>query len=315
MTSPTYDADYFDELSGFARSSAAAVVPLVRELVRPETVVDVGCGSGAWLAAFAEGGAEVVGVDGPWAEGAAFPGPFVACDLEDEVLALGRRFDLAVSLEVAEYLSEDRAEPFVAALADLADVILFAAAVPGQGGRDHRNEQWPAYWADHFGVHGYLAVDVLRPRIWDRPEVAWWYRQNALLFATEAALDRLPDLRPSVATRGPLALVHPERFQYVLADLQAAREEIRWHQAEAERYQEVVERYREWAGHLQAEGNDAHDRIEELAAWGRQLERDIDRLRRLEPGTVPLRTVLHALPSLAVHALGRRVAEGEGAPH
>ncbi len=292
MSPPPYDPDYFDALDGPARSSAAVVARLVADLVRPGSVVDVGCGSGAWLAAFAALGAEVVGVDGPWlaGEGARpFPGPFVACDFEVSVPDLGRRFDLAVSLEVAEHLSDDRAAPFVAGLTSLSDVVLFSAAVPGQGGRDHRNERWPSYWADRFSAHGYLAVDVVRLRVWDRPEVAWWYRQNTLLFLTEAALERL-DLGQHVAAP-PLSLVHPDRFEWVLRELDASR----------------------------AEGAELRTRNDGLVEWGMDLDREtvglrreVARLRAFDPGVVSLRSVLRASPKLALHALQRRASRLAG---
>lgn len=302
MTSPTYDPAYYDHLDGPARAAAAVVVPLVADLVRPRSVVDVGCGSGAWLAAFAERGAEVVGVDGPWVEGGLpVPGLLVACDLETASPDLGRRFDLAVSLEVAEHLSPHRAAPFVEALTALSDVVLFSAAIPGQGGRDHRNEQWPSYWADRFGAVGYVPLDVLRPQVWDCPEVAWWYRQNVLLYVAEAALGRLRELAPGGATApSPLALVHPDRFEQERADLAAAR-------GEAAASRDERDRYRDWVDHLQAEDAVTRQRVAELAEWGAALEQEADRLRSLAPGAVPLRTVLGAVPGLIAHAVRTRV--------
>jgi hypothetical protein len=47
------------------------------------------------------------------------------------------RFDLAVCLEVAEHLPPERAESFIRELCDLAPVVLFSAAIPGQGGTGH----------------------------------------------------------------------------------------------------------------------------------------------------------------------------------
>lgn len=62
-------------------------------------------------------------------------------------LSLGRKFDLCVSMEVAEHLPPSRADSFVADLVGLAPVVLFSAAVPEQGGTNHLNEQWPDYGA------------------------------------------------------------------------------------------------------------------------------------------------------------------------
>ncbi|MGH9522534.1 MAG: class I SAM-dependent methyltransferase, partial [Terriglobales bacterium] len=44
--------------------SAREVVPLLIRMVAPESVVDVGCGTGSWLAAFRESGIyDVMGID------------------------------------------------------------------------------------------------------------------------------------------------------------------------------------------------------------------------------------------------------------
>ena len=67
----------------------------------------------------------------------------------------------------------------------LSDVVLFSAAIPGQGGTHHLNERWPSYWANLFGSAGYDVLDVVRANIWDDARVEWWYRQNLLVFGTK----------------------------------------------------------------------------------------------------------------------------------
>jgi SAM-dependent methyltransferase len=207
-----------------ARSSPGRIVPLVQELVAPCSVVDLGCGAGAWLAELhARGVADILGVDGEWldadGDGARAQTLLVprdrllAHDLE-QPLDLGRSFDLALSLEVAEHLRPAAAEQLVRTLTELAPIVLFSAAVPFQGGTGHLNEQWPSYWAARFADRGFAAIDCLRPRIWEDPEVAWYYRQNLLLYASEAALAERPALE-ELRRRyqdAPLDLAHPQRY-------------------------------------------------------------------------------------------------------
>jgi hypothetical protein len=137
---------------------------------------------------------------------------FRAVDLADSP-ALDRRFDLALSLEVAEHLPEAAAERFVGLLVAAAPLVAFSAAIPGQGGTNHLNEQWPRFWAERFAAHGYDVVDCLREQLWEDERVAWWYRQNLLLFGASDALDAREALREH-PRRGvpPLPLVHPERL-------------------------------------------------------------------------------------------------------
>lgn len=212
MTGPLGQLDFAEWLDGSDRA-AAVLVPLVLEAVRPASVVDVGCGLGAWLAAFGEHGVEdLVGYDGPWVDRSRLvvpPGRFRTWDLR-EPLPVDRRFDLAVCLEVAHLLEEGHADHLVGSLAALSDVVLFSAGIPGQPGTQHLNLQWPRYWAERFAAHGLVASDPFRAAVWEHPDVKWWFAQNIVCFATEEALARSNVLhagRPPGG--GPLPLVHP----------------------------------------------------------------------------------------------------------
>lgn len=190
-TSTSYTAEFFDEQSGGSRRSAAVVVPIVGERVHPQSVLDVGCGVGTWLAEWIKSGIkDVVGLDGEYVDLSALQIPaknFRASDLR-ESFSLGRRFDLVESLEVAEHLDEVSADGFVESLCAHSDNILFSAAVPGQGGTHHVNEQWPSYWADKFAQFGYGVIDAIRPAIWSDRRVEVWYRQNTILLAKGAPI-------------------------------------------------------------------------------------------------------------------------------
>ena len=99
---------------------------------------------------------------------------FMSHDLTKN-LKLNKTFDLAMSLEVAEHLPSDQAEIFVETLTKLAPVILFSAAIPGQGGMGHINEQWPDYWVNLFIKKGYQPIDYIRRKICNNDRVQWWY--------------------------------------------------------------------------------------------------------------------------------------------
>jgi SAM-dependent methyltransferase len=212
-----YSRAYYETVYQQVRDSAAEVVPLVVELLHPRRVVDVGCGTGTWLAAFAARGAsEILGFDGEYVDRALLDIPqdcFVPVDLSQS-LPLDRRYDLAVCLEVAEHLPGSRAATLVNELTALAPVVLFSAAIPFQNGVNHINEQWPEYWADHFRTRGFIAIDCLRRAIWRNPKVAWFYAQNILLFAEEqfARSDRVLARELAATNIGPLSLVHPSCF-------------------------------------------------------------------------------------------------------
>jgi SAM-dependent methyltransferase len=176
--SASYDAESFAQIEVTARPSAAVIAPILSDDVRPTSVLDVGCGRGYFLDAFRDLGVrETVGVDGPFegTEGVAARGhEFITLDLQNERLALGRRFDLVLCLEVAEHLDPAVGPALVEDLVAHGDVVAFSAAIPQQTGRGHVNERSQSYWASEFARHGYHPHDVVRRRIWN-DRVDWWY--------------------------------------------------------------------------------------------------------------------------------------------
>ena len=193
-------------------NSARVVVPLVRGFVPAQSVVDFGCKHGEWLSVFREhGSSRLRGFDLEKRIGHGLlirDDEFVVADLRQPV-PLADRFDLAVCIEVAEHLPESAAAPLVKTLTSAAPAILFSAAVPGQGGHGHLNEQPRQYWTELFEAEGFTTLDCLRPRIWQDANVAWWYRQNLFLVCNEE-MKRSPGLRAEAArdVAGDLDLVH-----------------------------------------------------------------------------------------------------------
>lgn len=197
------------------RHSAERIVAVLKEYVHPMSVLDVGCGTGCFLAACLQAGAtDLQGIDGPWLDPTMLcidPARVSKWDLEVS-LDLRRRYDLVASMEVAEHLAPERAGGFVEDLVRHGDLILFSAAVPFQGGAGHRNERWPSFWADRFRGHGFVPVDLFRPRLWEDTGVLWWLRQNLLLYVHPRRFKAhayLAEYYRATQGRMPLDVVHP----------------------------------------------------------------------------------------------------------
>lgn len=209
-----YDSTFYANRKHLGQLSARAVVPLTLEMVQDvNSVADIGCGTGAWLAVFRENGvSRIMGLDGgdvlDSGQLEIQPEEFSSINLELP-LEVSERYDLCICLEVAEHLSERAAPILVKNLCDLSDVVLFSAAIPGQGGRHHINERWPSYWAAHFEAAGYRSFDVIRGRVWHDEHVAWWYRQNLLIFANSAGERRLTLKNGESGPTMPLDIAHP----------------------------------------------------------------------------------------------------------
>jgi SAM-dependent methyltransferase len=217
MSQQPYTREFYQGFEIMALESAREVVPIVVDLVRPTSVVDIGCGEGLWLVAFQESGVQHVhGLDGSYVPEDLLKIPrdrFQAADLGKPLDVKGR-FDLAVSLEVAEHLPEPSADRFVSDLVRLAPMVLFSAAIPFQGGEGHVNEQWQQYWADLFATKDYVPIDCVRRRVWSNPKVKWYYAQNTILYGERQHVTSDPVLnREYEATKGfPLSLVHPTKY-------------------------------------------------------------------------------------------------------
>ena len=167
--------------------SPKEMVPMILKLIQPKSVVDFGCGIGTFIKCFQDKGVEkVLGIDGSWVNQDLLkqymnPEDFKETDLEKPI-TLDQKYDLVISLEVAEHLQENAADTFVQSLISAGDVILFSAAIPKQGGQNHINEQWLSYWEQKFKQQGFQLLDIVRPLIWDNPKIYWWYRQNTVIF-------------------------------------------------------------------------------------------------------------------------------------
>lgn len=212
--SKTYSSDFYAYTNIVAIPSARAIVPKLVDLLSPKSVLDVGCGAGAWCSIWVENGVpEVVGADGGYVDRERMlidPAQFLAADLSQSFFA-GRRFDLVVSLEVAEHIHASNADTFIDNLVSHGDIVLFSAAVPGQGGEFHVNEQPLQYWRDKFAQHGYQCFDPIRPLVRHDSSVAAWYRFNTLLYVTGDKVAALPSaIRSSMVPVGePIPCDYP----------------------------------------------------------------------------------------------------------
>lgn len=116
---------------------------------------------------------------------------------------------------MAEHLPDAAADEFVRTLVNHADLVLFSAAVPGQGGENHINEQDYEYWRRKFRAQGYVAVDCVRGAVRDNSAVEVWYRYNTLLYVKSDLLEQLPaGVRAArVADNMPIADVAPLAYR------------------------------------------------------------------------------------------------------
>jgi hypothetical protein len=212
-----YNTNFYLRANEATENSARLILEqLFKFIPVPKSAVDVGAGVGHWLEALAKAGTnEIQAVEGDWVRKVPLRIPlekYCFCDLK-QPLPLAKTFDLAMSLEVAEHLPERCAEAFVNSLGKLSDCVLFSAAIPGQGGTHHVNEQWQQYWVNHFARQSFDCFDCIRPLVWDEGRVRVEYRQNILLFVRHHRVADFPGL---MKVRQPLmaSVLHPDIYRY-----------------------------------------------------------------------------------------------------
>ena len=180
-----YNQDFFKDQRDGSLRSARKIVPLIMEIVHPESVVDVGCGLGTWLKVFNEHKVkDILGIDGEYVDRRNLmiaESNFLSHDLSKPLAIDRKQFELAISLEVVEHIEKKYAKIFIENLINLSDVIVFSAAVPRQGGTHHVNERWPQFWEKIFKDFGYELLDPFRMKIINMDNVEWWYKQNIFL--------------------------------------------------------------------------------------------------------------------------------------
>jgi SAM-dependent methyltransferase len=193
MTS--YDSSFFAYVNSGSLISAERLLPFLLNKLETSSVLDVGCGQGAWLSVWKKHGVDdIVGVDGDYVDREELLIPetlFKPFDLNSQ-FDLNRKFDLVQCLEVAEHLPHGSAAQLVASLCAHSELVLFSAAPPGQGGDNHVNEQPYDYWRKLFMQHGYDAYDYVRPLVADDHAIEPWYRFNVFLYASKKGVEDLP---------------------------------------------------------------------------------------------------------------------------
>jgi SAM-dependent methyltransferase len=176
-------------VDGFAQQAAPIFADLISKDFHPRRMVDVGCGTGALIQALTATGCECKGLE--YADAA-----IKTCqarglnvrkfDIESEIVeTTSGEFDVVTSMEVGEHLPKEKADRYIVLLTSLAPVVIYTAAIPGQGGSDHVNEQPHEYWIEKFERRGYRYEKGQSER-WRKEtkerEMPYFYSDNIMIF-------------------------------------------------------------------------------------------------------------------------------------
>lgn len=226
-----YDQSFYDQQMYRSKEAADLMLGYLFDHIGvPESMIDIGCGAGGYLqAAETHGVAQLRGVEGEWISRISTLVPqelIMKVDLATETglrtISNSGRYELAICLEVAEHLPSSSAKSLISTMSALADIVLFGAAIPGQGGRNHINEQYQSYWVNLFKDEGFDAFDIIRPHFWNCERISEDKRQNPILFIRKTA-DAHRQLLNSDRRDLMADIVHPIVFDRVLKQLNELR--------------------------------------------------------------------------------------------
>lgn len=210
-----YDDSFYRMMEASSKAAAFEMLGPILRLLNPQSVYDFGCGEGIWLNVVKSlnKNIDVLGFDGKHVlkDNLKIPEDcFVTCDLSK--IVRGYRCDLALSIEVAEHIEEQYSDVFIENIVNCSDNILFSAAIPGQGGINHVNEQFQEYWIKKFEERGYIVDFSVRNYFWNNNRITPWRKQN-ILFFSKKGISLFPDAKPISS------IVHPDMFKIKVENL------------------------------------------------------------------------------------------------
>lgn len=171
--------------------STKALFAVFAHLGVPRTFIDIGCADGHLVKIAASLCSYAIGYDIAVEEEARVNYDLFQHDLAKPlgVLKQPSPGDLLICWEVAEHLSAKSADTLCDSLADNVSEggwLVFTAAIPGQGGHGHINEQPHAYWRQKLEARGLTydeeKTEALRATWKAVCGPAWWYPQNVQIF-------------------------------------------------------------------------------------------------------------------------------------
>lgn len=156
----------------------------IKHVLNPNRVIDMGCGPGMHVYALRGLEVEAIGYD---IDERVLDKPYLHHKSIFNVWS-DEQADLVLCLEVAEHLPENVSDQVVEACVDALDhhgILIWTAAIPGQGGVGHINCQPKEYWEAKFKQNNMTRLHQLEGEMLDyirRGYHMGWFTQNAMIF-------------------------------------------------------------------------------------------------------------------------------------
>jgi SAM-dependent methyltransferase len=197
-----YSKEFYQSVDNRASETAKVIFRELRNYLSVTTMVDAGCGSGAWArTAIDEGLTQAFGVDlsssldlikkNKSFEKILADGNLILIErdfVKDSVSGLPVA-ELAICLEVAEHLPPEIGASLITRLTEASNFVIFSAAQPGQGGTYHINERPIEFWVEEFAKYNFEPFDPFREILRKSENVPRFYALNMLLFVSKGSIN------------------------------------------------------------------------------------------------------------------------------
>lgn len=171
----------YEQISVEEKPFADRLALFMRDVVRPNMVLDIGCGPGHFVYSMRDVGVHCIGID---IDDRIRGKQHLLCE---NILYSKLVSDVAICLEVLEHIPEEDSDEVVDQICTMfLDTLIFTAAQPGQGGVGHINCQPKDYWLKKFLRNGIrrntLMEDTLKHYCQQGRYMGWFYN-NLLVFS------------------------------------------------------------------------------------------------------------------------------------
>jgi SAM-dependent methyltransferase len=197
-----YSEAFYKSVDYRASETATLVFKVLSRYIKGNSILDLGCGSGAWLrAALEHGYTTATGIDLSSSldlirQKTTFQKyisnrslTLIEKDFVNDPLSNLDFADVSICLEVLEHLPNEIAKSLVKLLTETSHFVVFSAAQPGQGGTHHINEQPLTYWVEEFARYNYHPFDLFRTILANQKGIPRFYALNMLFFVNDGNLN------------------------------------------------------------------------------------------------------------------------------
>ncbi len=191
MKNKKYNDKYYERHFAQYRKWENKIGEYLYEELKPNSVLDLGCGVGSYLEGFLNAGCKnLLGIELSFSD----VEKYIVEDIRSHIiegdvttsLNLNRKFDCVISFEVGEHIAPYGTEKFIDNLILCSDrYIILTAAPPGQRGTGHINLRSKDFWIESIVSKGFLYREDLVEKYrvkWKEFNVEKYILNNLMVF-------------------------------------------------------------------------------------------------------------------------------------